>query len=98
MIVHPHGNGVGVSLRKIVDGLIDRGLDMPVLLRFSDILDSRIKKLHESFGRAIANSEYQGHYRGVYPIKVNQQQQVLEEIADSARATTTASRPAARRS
>ena len=80
-IVHPHGNGTGVSLRKIVDGLIDRGLDMPVLLRFSDILDSRIKQLHEGFGRAIEEFEYQGHYRGVYPIKVNQQQQVLEEIA-----------------
>ncbi|MBT8042630.1 MAG: biosynthetic arginine decarboxylase [Pontiella sp.] len=82
VIVHPHGNGTGVSLRKIVDGLIDRGLDMPVLLRFSDILDSRIKKLHESFGRAIEEFDYQGHYRGVYPIKVNQQQQVLEEIAE----------------
>jgi arginine decarboxylase len=81
VIVHPHGNGTGVSLRKIVDGLIDRGLDMPVLLRFSDILDSRIKQLHESFGRVIADFGYQGHYRGVYPIKVNQQQQVLEEIA-----------------
>ncbi|MEE9369373.1 MAG: biosynthetic arginine decarboxylase [Pontiella sp.] len=80
-IVHPHGNGVGVSLRKIVDGLSDRGLEMPVLLRFSDILDSRIKQLHEEFGRAITEFEYQGQYRGVYPIKVNQQQQVLEEIA-----------------
>lgn len=82
VIVHPHGNGTGVSLRKVVDGLIDRGLDMPVLLRFSDILDSRIKQLHEEFGRAIKDFEYQGHYRGVYPIKVNQQQQVLEEIAE----------------
>ncbi len=80
VMVHPHGNGVGVSLRKIIDGLDDRGLDMPVLLRLSDILDSRIQKLHESFNRAIAEFEYTGHYRGVYPIKVNQQQQVLEEI------------------
>ena len=82
VIVHPHGNGTGVSLRKIVDGLIDRGLNMPVLLRFSDILDSRIKQLHEGFGRAIREFGYTGHYRGVYPIKVNQQQQVLEEIAE----------------
>lgn len=82
VIVHPHGNGTGVSLRKIVDGLIDRGLNMPVLLRFSDILDSRIKQLHEGFGRAISEFNYQGHYRGVYPIKVNQQQQVLEEISE----------------
>ncbi|HEY5622006.1 MAG TPA: biosynthetic arginine decarboxylase, partial [Pontiella sp.] len=80
VMVHPHGNGVGVSLRKIIDGLDDRGLDMPVLLRLSDILDSRIQKLHESFAKAIADFEYKGNYRGVYPIKVNQQQQVLEEI------------------
>ncbi|MBN2685927.1 MAG: biosynthetic arginine decarboxylase [Pontiellaceae bacterium] len=80
VLVHPHGNGVGVSLRKIIDGLDDRGLDMPVLLRLSDILDSRIQKLHESFAKAIADFEYAGRYRGVYPIKVNQQQQVLEEI------------------
>ena len=80
VMVHPHGNGVGVSLRKIIDGLDDRGLDMPVLLRLSDILDSRIQKLHESFAKAIAEFEYDGHYRGVYPVKVNQQQQVLEEI------------------
>ena len=52
VMVHPHGNGVGVSLRKIIDGLDDRGLDMPVLLRLSDILDSRIQKLHESFNKA----------------------------------------------
>lgn len=82
VLVHPHGNGVSVSLRKIVDGLLDRGMDMPVLLRMSDILDSRIKKLHESFAQAIATFEYQGKYRGVYPIKVNQQQQVLEEISE----------------
>jgi len=82
VLVHPHGNGTGVSLRKIVDGLTDRGFDMPVLLRFSDILDSRIKKLHESFGSAIRDFNYTGHYRGVYPIKVNQQQQVLEEITE----------------
>ena len=80
VMVHPHGNGVGVSLRRIIDGLADRGLEMPVLLRLSDILDSRIQKLHESFAKAIAEFEYQGRYRGVYPIKVNQQQQVLEEI------------------
>ncbi|MBN2704048.1 MAG: biosynthetic arginine decarboxylase [Pontiellaceae bacterium] len=80
VLVHPHINGVGVSLYKIIDGLDDRGFDMPVLLRLSDILDSRIQKLHESFAKAIADFEYGGRYRGVYPIKVNQQQQVLEEI------------------
>ncbi len=82
VMVHPHGNGTEASLRKIVDGLLDRGMDMPVLLRFPQILDSRIKLLHEGFGRAIAEFQYNGLYRGVYPIKVNQQQQVLEEITE----------------
>ncbi|OUX37260.1 MAG: arginine decarboxylase [Kiritimatiellaceae bacterium TMED266] len=82
VIVHPYANGVGICLRKIVDGLIERGLDMPVLLRFSDILDTRIKQLNEGFARAIDACKYEGHYRGVYPIKVNQQQQVIKEIAE----------------
>ena len=82
VLVRPHANGKSVSLRRIVDGLIDRGLDMPVLLRFPQILDARIQQLHDGFAHAIGEFNYQGHYRGVYPIKVNQQQQVLEEIAD----------------
>jgi arginine decarboxylase len=81
VLTHPHGNATSVSLYEIAQGLEDRGLSMPVLLRFSDILDSRIKHLHEGFGRAIEAFEYQGKYRGVYPTKVNQQQQVMEEIA-----------------
>lgn len=80
--VHPHGNSIAVSLYEIALGMKDRGMEMPVLLRFSDILDSRIKQLHESFGRAIQNFGYTGKYRGVYPIKVNQQQQVIEEICE----------------
>lgn len=82
VLVHPHGNGTEISLLQIAEGLVERGLDMPVLLRLSDILDSRIKQLHESFRKAIQDFGYQGSYRGVYPIKVNQQQQVLEEIAE----------------
>lgn len=79
--VHPDGNGgASVSLFDVARGIQDRGFDLPVLIRLSDILDSRIKRLHESFATAIAEYSYQGRYRGVYPIKVNQQQQVVEEI------------------
>jgi len=69
-----------VPLHDLVEGLRDRGTDLPVLLRFRDLLQSRIAELNDSFSKAIAELEYTGVYRGVYPIKVNQQRQVIEEI------------------
>lgn len=69
-----------ISLMEIARGLQERGLKLPVLLRFSDILDDRIQYINESFANAMQEAGYQGSYRGVYPVKVNQQQQVIEEI------------------
>lgn len=71
---------VAVSLKKIVDGLKERGMNMPHLLRFRDLLDERVARLNQAFQTAIEAVEYGGEYRGVYPVKVNQQQQVIEEI------------------
>lgn len=71
-----------VSLYNVVDGLRDRGTHLPVLLRFRDLLHSRITEINEAFAEAIKVTKYQGNYRGVYPIKVNQQRQVIEEIAE----------------
>ena len=83
VVVHPGGNGgVSVSLYEVAQGIQERGFDLPVLVRLSDILDARIKNLHESFGTAMRDYNYRGNYRGVYPIKVNQQQQVVEEICN----------------
>jgi arginine decarboxylase len=70
-----------VSLMDIISGLKQRGLDMPVLLRFENILDAQISRINESFRKAMKEWNYQGEYRGVYPVKVNQQQQVVEEVA-----------------
>ncbi len=70
-----------VSLMEIVDGLQQRGLQMPVLLRLENILDSRIGILNDSFSQAIEASGYRGQYRGAFPIKVNQQSHVIAEIA-----------------
>ncbi len=75
-------NQVEVSLHDVIEGLRDRGTHLPVLLRFRDLLHSRITEINESFRKAIRNQGYQGEYRGVYPIKVNQQRQVIEEIAE----------------
>jgi arginine decarboxylase len=71
-----------VSLYEVIDGLRDRGTHLPVLLRFRDLLHSRIAEINESFNKAIKETKYRGEYRGVYPIKVNQQRQVIEEIAE----------------
>ena len=69
-----------MSLLDIIAGMCERGLQMPVLLRIENILDAQVSLLNESFGRAMRSLNYRGSYRGVFPIKVNQQCQVIEEI------------------
>lgn len=71
---------ISIDLMDVVSGIIDRGHDMPLLLRIENILESQIAALHESFSTAISQCNYQGDFRGVYPIKVNQQQQVIDAI------------------
>ncbi|MEJ2443704.1 MAG: biosynthetic arginine decarboxylase [Exilibacterium sp.] len=71
---------VSVSLMDIVSGMRERGLEMPVTLRIENLLDHRISLLNQSFAKAIEAAGYRNHYRGVFPIKVNQQCQVVEEI------------------
>ena len=71
-----------VSLKDIVSGLNDRGLPMPVLVRVENLLDQQISRLNNAFADAIESLNYQGVYRGVFPIKVNQQSQVIDEIAE----------------
>ncbi len=61
-------------------------MSLPVLLRFSDILASRIKVINEAFRKAISAYNYKGDYRGVYPIKVNQQQQAVQDVVSFGRA------------
>lgn len=70
----------GVSILEVIEGMKERGLDLPVLLRVTNLLESQISFIHESFRSAIKDFNYKGQYQGVYPIKVNQQQQVIEEI------------------
>ena len=71
-----------IDLKLLCDKLADRGLHPPLLLRFSDILKRRMQQIHRRFSRAIEEAEYGGNYYGVYPIKVNQQYQVVEEIVE----------------
>ncbi len=79
-LVDTDGEKRAVSLHTIMRGLAERGTDAPVLLRFRDLLRARIDELNQSFIKAIKEVDYQGVYRGVYPIKVNQQREIVEEI------------------
>ncbi|HKE00996.1 MAG TPA: biosynthetic arginine decarboxylase, partial [Planctomycetota bacterium] len=79
--VHPDGNGgAKVDLYELVDDLRRRGFTPPLLVRFSDILKARVEDLCGAFATAIRDNDYRGNYRGVYPIKVNQQRHVVEEL------------------
>lgn len=70
-----------IELTEIIDGLKGRGLEMPVMLRFENLVNHRIATLNEAFRSAIRESGYRNEYRGVFPIKVNQQRHVIAEIA-----------------
>lgn len=69
-----------VDLKELVDTLVLRGIDPPLLLRFPQILGRQLTEMRQVFDDAIRDHNYQGSYRCVYPIKVNQQRQVVEEI------------------
>ncbi len=69
-----------IDLFEVVEGLKARDLTTPVVVRFSDILRHRLVRLHDAFAQAIAENEYRGHYIAVFPIKVNQQRLVVEEV------------------
>lgn len=71
-----------VPVIDIIKGMQERGLEMPAILRIENLLDARIQSLNEAFRRAIKTYNYQNDYGGVFPIKVNQQCHVVEEITD----------------
>ena len=84
--VHPDGpQGERIDLKDLVQELQDRGIQLPILVRFSDILKQRVLQLNESFNKAIEEYAYKGRYMGVFPIKVNQQRHVVDEIVSFGR-------------
>ncbi len=79
--VTPQGPaGPSLDLKQIVDELRRRSIQLPILIRFSDILRSQIDAINGAFVKAISETGYHNRYMGVYPIKVNQQRHVVEEI------------------
>jgi len=79
--VHPDKSSrYSIDLKELADQLQGRGIQLPILLRFTDILRHRVGEIAEAFNKAMEEAEYKGRYVCVYPIKVNQQRHVVEEV------------------
>jgi arginine decarboxylase len=84
--VHPGGPGTAeIDLKELVDEVHERGIGLPLLIRFSEIIKARVVELNEAFAHAIGEYGYQGSYRGVYPIKVNQDRYLVERLVQYGR-------------
>jgi len=75
--------GTVVDITDVIEEAKGRGLQFPVLIRFQDILRHRVEAINQAFAASIAEFNYQNIYRGVFPIKVNQLREVVEEILDA---------------
>ena len=81
LCVTPRGDaGPSLDMKQLVEDLRERGLRLPLWIRFPDIVASRIRELNDCFQRAFSDYGYKGKYKGVYPIKVNQQRSLVEDI------------------
>ncbi|HEX7181821.1 MAG TPA: biosynthetic arginine decarboxylase [Thermoanaerobaculia bacterium] len=86
VVVHPGGPGTQViDLKELVDEVRERGIGLPLLIRFSEIIKARVVELNEAFARAMSEYGYKGAYRGVYPIKVNQDRYLVERLVEYGR-------------
>ena len=81
LTVHPTRDpNQAIDMKELIDRLQMRGLDLPILLRFSGVLKDRLREINDVFAQAIREHDYKGKYACVYPIKVNQQRHVVEEV------------------
>ncbi len=78
-----HEAGASVDITDVIEEAKGRGLKLPLLIRFQDILRHRVDAINEAFRNSIKEFNYQSRYRGVFPIKVNQLREVVEEILDA---------------
>jgi arginine decarboxylase len=76
-------NGGNIDILEVVNEARVRGLSFPLVIRFQDLLRHRVESVNRAFQSAIAEFGYKNHYRGVFPIKVNQLREVIEEIVDA---------------
>ena len=84
LTIHPtQSDDRVIDLKELVDGLLQRGIELPALIRFTDILKHRVQEMSAAFHDAIGEMQFRGDYIGVYPIKVNQHRQVVEEFLET---------------
>lgn len=77
-------DGPRIDILEVIEEAKKEGISFPAVIRFHDILRSQVKKLNECFANTIKEADFDGDYYGVYPIKVNQLREVIEEITDIA--------------
>lgn len=86
--VTPKGSeGKSIDLKNLTEQLQERGIRLPILVRFPDIVGSRIRLLNQCFQNAMSECEYTGEYMGVYPIKVNQHKDLVKQVVEYGRGT-----------
>ena len=78
--IKPRADERGIRVLDVVNEALEMGLRAPMVIRFQDLLRHRVIQLNESFAKAIKEEDYKGEYRGVFPIKVNQLREVVDEI------------------
>jgi arginine decarboxylase len=79
----PSNTNMRIDFKAVVEEIKQEGIQFPVVVRFHDILRSQVALLNQTFQQTVKDAEYQGEYMGVYPIKVNQMREVVEEIVDA---------------
>ena len=79
----PSNTNKRIDFKAVVEEIKQEGIQFPVVVRFHDILRSQVALLNQTFQQTVKDAEYQGEYMGVYPIKVNQMREVVEEIVDA---------------
>ncbi|MBF7074295.1 biosynthetic arginine decarboxylase [Glaciecola sp. MH2013] len=79
----PSNPSMRIDFKAVIDEVSQEGIQFPVVVRFHDVLRSQVVGINEAFNSTISEASYNGEYRGVYPIKVNQMREVVEEIVDA---------------
>lgn len=83
LCLHPRADGRSIRLLDVLAEAREMGLRPPMTIRVQDLLRQRVEAINQAFNEAIAQEHYEGKYRGVFPIKVNQMREVVEEILDA---------------
>ncbi|MFC3093987.1 biosynthetic arginine decarboxylase [Alteromonas sediminis] len=79
----PNDPSIQIDFKSVINDIKEEGIQLPVVVRFHDVLRAQVENLNKLFNQIIEEAGYQGSYNGVYPIKVNQMREVVEEIVDA---------------